>query len=479
MRVGCIGTVGRWLVPLVLERVTRDHPKIHVVVVDATTTSLVPQLLADRLDLAVVNLPVTDPDLVTEPLFDEDRLVVAPDGHPLAGRGRVHLTDLADHELLLEPQGTSFRDELDAEAAAAGITLHPRAEVDGLRLIATLAFQGFGAAIIPATAAPRWLEGRWSASRSTGWPAGRSAWPARSAACSPRPPGRCGMRSWGPWRKKQATWKGSTPIGAAGGVTRRRSGSHRAMPPASVPIADDHPGSLTAQITTLGGPGGGARRDRLRARAAGPSPRPTGTSSPPLPTTPAGPASRSLALISSSGADVHDGIAALHGWGTRPAALQPLLGPGARAVRGHRTRGVRPAAAARPGRPGGDDRGRLRLRVRAPAWSRRSPARRSTRPSSVAPACTRRMTGLAALVVRRPRRGARRARRPAHLPTVQHRPGATAVGHRRPRGPGHPGGRRVHPRLPHRRLRRAGRGAGHRRRRRAARAARRAGRPTS
>lgn len=161
VRVGCIGTVGRWLVPLVLERIARDHPKIHPVVVDATTTSLVPQLLGDSLDLAIVNLPVNDPDLVCEPLFDEDRLVVAPHGHPLAGQGRVHLTDLHEHALLLEPKGTSFRDELDQAAAAAGITLQPRAEVDGLRLIATLAFQGYGAAIIPATAAPRWLEGNW------------------------------------------------------------------------------------------------------------------------------------------------------------------------------------------------------------------------------------------------------------------------------------------------------------------------------
>jgi DNA-binding transcriptional LysR family regulator len=160
VRVGCIGTVGRWLVPLVLERVTREHPKIHVVVVDATT-SLVPQLLADNLDLAIVNLPVVDPELVTETLFDEERMVVAPHGHPLAGRGRVHLTDLGDHELLLEPKGTSFRDELDTQAAAMGVVLRPRAEVDGLRLIATLAFQGFGAAIIPSTAAPPWLEGSW------------------------------------------------------------------------------------------------------------------------------------------------------------------------------------------------------------------------------------------------------------------------------------------------------------------------------
>jgi DNA-binding transcriptional LysR family regulator len=161
VRLGCIGTVGRWLVPLVLERTRTEHPNLHLVVVDATTTSLVPQLLSDNLDLAVVNLPLTDPDLVSEPLFDEDRLVIAPSGHPLAGRGSVSLGELSEHELLLEPIGTSFRDELDMEAAAAGATLRALAEVDGLRLITSLAFQGFGAAIIPATAAPPWLEGAW------------------------------------------------------------------------------------------------------------------------------------------------------------------------------------------------------------------------------------------------------------------------------------------------------------------------------
>jgi LysR family hydrogen peroxide-inducible transcriptional activator len=161
VRIGCIGTVGRWLVPLVLERVTSQHPKIQVVVVDATTTSLVPQLLSDNLDLAVVNLPVAGADLAVDALFDETRIVVAPHGHPLAGRGEIELSELADHELLLEPKGTSFRDELDAEVGSVGLTLKAKAEVDGLRLIATLAFQGFGAAIIPATAAPPWLQGSW------------------------------------------------------------------------------------------------------------------------------------------------------------------------------------------------------------------------------------------------------------------------------------------------------------------------------
>lgn len=161
-RLGCIGTSARWLVPLVLEAMTRAHPRVHVIVVDATTTSLVPRLLADELDLAVVNLPVTHPDVVIESLFQEDRILLAPMGHPLADRTRVSLVDLAGYELLLEPSGTAFRDELDREAAAAGVELRAKAEVDGLRLIATLAFEGFGAAIVPATAAPAWLKGSWS-----------------------------------------------------------------------------------------------------------------------------------------------------------------------------------------------------------------------------------------------------------------------------------------------------------------------------
>lgn len=161
VRLGCIGTVGRWLVPLVLEDVAVRHPKIRAVVLDATTTSLVPQLLADRLDLAVVSLPVPDPEVRTEGLFDEDRIVIAPLDHPLARYDSVDLPALVAHDLLLEPPGTAFRDELDQTVARAGLVLRPRAEVDGLRLIASLAFEGFGAAVVPATAAPQWLQGAW------------------------------------------------------------------------------------------------------------------------------------------------------------------------------------------------------------------------------------------------------------------------------------------------------------------------------
>lgn len=158
VRLGCIGTVGRWLVPQLFELLGERHPDVRVIVVDATTTSLIPQLEADTLDLAVLNLPWAHPDLASEKLFDEDRVLLVPKRHPLAELDTVHFGDLAAHPLLLEPQGTPFRDELDEQAHAAGVELRTMAEVDGIRLLSNLAHDGIGPAVLPATAAPTWMD---------------------------------------------------------------------------------------------------------------------------------------------------------------------------------------------------------------------------------------------------------------------------------------------------------------------------------
>jgi LysR family hydrogen peroxide-inducible transcriptional activator len=154
VRIGVIGTTARWLVPLLMAAMTEQHPKIHVVIVDATTSSLLPQLESGHLDLAIVNLPLPESDLVADELFEEDHVLIAPAGHALFDRDRIELVDLVGIPLLLEPQGTGFRDHLDAQAAAAGVELTPFAEVDGMRLLASLAFGGFGAGVVPASAAP-------------------------------------------------------------------------------------------------------------------------------------------------------------------------------------------------------------------------------------------------------------------------------------------------------------------------------------
>jgi DNA-binding transcriptional LysR family regulator len=162
VRLGVIGTTARWLMPPLLTAVAERHPKVRILTLEANTTALLPQLVAGSLDMGLVNLPAIDPDVVVEPLFEEELILVVPPDHPLLAARRVGIRELAEHELLLTPPGTSIRVLLDEAAEAEGVRLRPKAELDGLRLIASLCFEGFGAGVLPTTAIPRWLTaGEW------------------------------------------------------------------------------------------------------------------------------------------------------------------------------------------------------------------------------------------------------------------------------------------------------------------------------
>jgi DNA-binding transcriptional LysR family regulator len=200
VRVGMIGTTGRWLVPQLFARLRERHPEVRMTVADGTSTTLEPQLLSGQLDLAVVTMPVPGDELSASPLFEEDLVLVAPVDHPVVGAQRVGggdrsptaptapagdlvdrpagdagiaplpLAALADIELLLPMPGTALREEIDAAVQPAGITLRPSMELDGLRMIASLTFDGYGPAILPATAVPGHLRDRFALVPLEGFP---------------------------------------------------------------------------------------------------------------------------------------------------------------------------------------------------------------------------------------------------------------------------------------------------------------------
>ncbi len=158
-RLGAIGTTARWLMPQLLPALSRDHPLVHVTVFEGSTTTLLPRLMAGYLDGCIVHLPVDDPELVVEPLFAEDLIVVVHNDHPWADEDELSLLRVASEPLLIPPKGTAMRRILDKAAASVGTSLRAQSEIDGVRLLASLAMEGYGAAIVPSTAVPRWLKG--------------------------------------------------------------------------------------------------------------------------------------------------------------------------------------------------------------------------------------------------------------------------------------------------------------------------------
>ncbi|MGH9043907.1 MAG: LysR family transcriptional regulator [Acidimicrobiales bacterium] len=155
VRAGMIGTTGRWLVPRLYTLLRERHPRVQMTVADGTSANLEPRLLSGQLDLAVVSLPVMGDELTASPLFEEDLMLVVPVDHPFASAPRpLPLDALAELDLLLPLANTALRDEIDTALRRAGVTLKPAMELDGIRMIASLTFDGYGPAILPATAVP-------------------------------------------------------------------------------------------------------------------------------------------------------------------------------------------------------------------------------------------------------------------------------------------------------------------------------------
>jgi len=158
-RLGVLGTTGRWLLPSFLPALRAAHPRVRATVYEGSTSTLLPRLVAGDLDAAFVNFPVDEPDLDVEPLFAEELLLICTAGHPWAALESITMQQLAEHPLLLPPRNAQLRRIIDRAAGSQRASLQPQVEIDGVRLITSLALDGFGPAIVPATALPRHFAG--------------------------------------------------------------------------------------------------------------------------------------------------------------------------------------------------------------------------------------------------------------------------------------------------------------------------------
>jgi DNA-binding transcriptional LysR family regulator len=130
------------------------YPGIDLSVIEAGSHQLVPQVAAGAVDLALVVLPVTDPLVLTTPLFDDPLvLAIAPD-HPFAGRRWVRVRDLDGLDLVMFREGYDLRAVTLAACAEAGIEPHLVSEGGEMAGVLSFVAAGLGAAVVPAIALP-------------------------------------------------------------------------------------------------------------------------------------------------------------------------------------------------------------------------------------------------------------------------------------------------------------------------------------
>ena len=150
LSLGVIPTVAPFLLPKVLARVRKAHPRLKLHLVEDLTARLLERLQAGELDLALIALPYRAPDLETLALGDDPFLLATPAGHPLAGHAHVDAEELQRAPLLLLEEGHCLRDHAlsachIAEAAPAG----ERLQATSLHTLTQMVAGGMGVTLLP------------------------------------------------------------------------------------------------------------------------------------------------------------------------------------------------------------------------------------------------------------------------------------------------------------------------------------------
>lgn len=94
--VGALPTVAPYLLLPLIAHFRKSHPNLTIHVREDFRQNLVRAVVEGDLDLAIVSLPVKDPQLSIEPLMTEPLLLVVGKDHPFASRDEIGLQDIAE-----------------------------------------------------------------------------------------------------------------------------------------------------------------------------------------------------------------------------------------------------------------------------------------------------------------------------------------------------------------------------------------------
>lgn len=147
LRIGVIPTVAPYLLPAIIRNLTQLYPDLDINVRETLTPKLIHELMAGRLDTAIVALPVSEPSVTEVALFTEDFVLVRPgedEGKPVPSPKM-----LREMRLLLLEEGHCFRDQ--ALSFCHMPSARPRELLDGssLSTLVQMVGAGIGVTLIP------------------------------------------------------------------------------------------------------------------------------------------------------------------------------------------------------------------------------------------------------------------------------------------------------------------------------------------
>jgi LysR family hydrogen peroxide-inducible transcriptional activator len=147
LRIGMIPTIAPYLLPILMENLTRTHPEVDIYVREALTSKLIQELAEGRLDTAIVALPISEPSFTEMALFAENFLLVRP--REDTGKPVPSSKMLREMRLLLLEEGHCFRDQALSFCNMKSSLPRDMLDASSLSTLVQMVSAGMGVTLIP------------------------------------------------------------------------------------------------------------------------------------------------------------------------------------------------------------------------------------------------------------------------------------------------------------------------------------------
>ncbi|TNI97608.1 LysR family transcriptional regulator [Aeromonas veronii] len=160
LRLGASQTIGNYLLPTLLASSKQElglPPKVTI-----NNTHLLCHALANfELDMALIEGENHHPDLLAEPWLQDEMLVVAPPGHPLANKKELSLSRLGGETWVLREAQSGSREQFIQQIQPELPRWQPGLELNTLEAVMLAVEKGLGISFISRLAASdRLADGR-------------------------------------------------------------------------------------------------------------------------------------------------------------------------------------------------------------------------------------------------------------------------------------------------------------------------------
>jgi DNA-binding transcriptional LysR family regulator len=136
----------------------RRNPKVKVTFKVTNRKGLLQQLDDNETDIVLMGKPPENQDLSAEPFLENPLVIIAPPGHPLAGRDGFPLEELGNENFIMREQGSGTRTSVERFFGERGIQLQTSMEMNTNGAIKQGVEEGLGLGIVSVHTLERELE---------------------------------------------------------------------------------------------------------------------------------------------------------------------------------------------------------------------------------------------------------------------------------------------------------------------------------